>query len=342
MAALAPDASFAEWIALLLWMYAAFLMQLIVHEAGHLVFGLLTGYRFASFRIGNLIWIARDGGIRLCRYSLAGTGGQCLMKPPETVDGSFPIALYNLGGSILNALSGLVFLLLGLCAGGAARIILAVLAIPGFLFALVNGIPVRGMLDNDGRNALLLRRDAAARRAFWIQTKMNELQGDGVRLRDMSEEWFAMPADSELSNGLIAELAAFRCNRLLDAHRFDEAARTMDHLLSCESALPELFRRLLICDRAYCALLGGESAERVSNMLDDKWQKKIMKAMRDYPSVLRTRYARALLLDRDEARSAGAAERFEAVAARYPYPAEIEGERALMALAKERAEAHRT
>ncbi len=32
------------------------------------------------------------------------------MAPPEKVDGRFSVALFNLGGSILNILSGFIFL----------------------------------------------------------------------------------------------------------------------------------------------------------------------------------------------------------------------------------------
>ena len=68
----------------------AFLLQLILHEAGHLLFGLATGYRFASFRVGNLIWIKTDGGLRRGTYRLAGTAGQCLLFPPEPKEGNSP------------------------------------------------------------------------------------------------------------------------------------------------------------------------------------------------------------------------------------------------------------
>jgi hypothetical protein len=35
----------------LLFFFASFFVQIILHEAGHLVFGGLSGYRFVSFRI---------------------------------------------------------------------------------------------------------------------------------------------------------------------------------------------------------------------------------------------------------------------------------------------------
>ena len=87
-------------------MYAAIAAQLILHEAGHLAFGLMTGYRFCSFRVFSLIWVKIGGRIRLRRLSIAGTGGQCLMAPPEMKNGKIPVTLYNLGGSIMNLLTG--------------------------------------------------------------------------------------------------------------------------------------------------------------------------------------------------------------------------------------------
>ncbi len=74
-------------------MYLAIFLQIILHEAGHLLFGLLTGYRFSSFRIGSFMWILQDGKIRFKRFSLAGTGGQCLLLPPPMVDGKMPYVL---------------------------------------------------------------------------------------------------------------------------------------------------------------------------------------------------------------------------------------------------------
>ena len=39
-------------------------LQTAVHEAGHLVFGLLSGYRFSSYRIGSLMLLRSGGKLR--------------------------------------------------------------------------------------------------------------------------------------------------------------------------------------------------------------------------------------------------------------------------------------
>ena len=101
-----------EFFMYLLALYACLLLfsfaQTVVHEAGHLLFGLLTGYQFSSFRIGSFMWLEKDGKLTLKRFSLAGTGGQCLMDPPEPVDGKIPYVLYNLGGSLANTIVSVI------------------------------------------------------------------------------------------------------------------------------------------------------------------------------------------------------------------------------------------
>ncbi|MBO5413517.1 MAG: hypothetical protein J6A29_04410, partial [Clostridia bacterium] len=54
-------------------------LHTIIHEAGHLVFGLLSGYKFVSFRIGNIMLIKIKNKLKFKKFSLLGTAGQCLM-----------------------------------------------------------------------------------------------------------------------------------------------------------------------------------------------------------------------------------------------------------------------
>lgn len=68
-------------LVLLLLLVLAYVLQIVVHE-GHLVCGLLTGYRALSFRIGRVLLVKLDGLWKLRAYHIPGTGGQCLMAPP--------------------------------------------------------------------------------------------------------------------------------------------------------------------------------------------------------------------------------------------------------------------
>ena len=320
---------------LLFIMYFGILVQMIIHEAGHLVFGLATGYHFGSFRIMNFMWLKENGRMTLKHFSLAGTGGQCLMVPPDMVDGKIPVVLYNLGGSIMNIMVSVLFLCLYFIAAKMNFLAIALLmfSVIGFIFGIMNGVPMRlGVIDNDGYNAFSLKKDDKALRSFWVQMKVQEQNAKGIRLKDMPEEWFYMPSAEEMGNSMIAAIAVFACNRLMDMQNFEEANKMIQKLLEMESGIAGIYRNLLICDRIYCELLAGnkETAEK----LFTKEQQKFMKLMKKFPSVLRTEYAFALLCRSDYSRSEKIKAMFEKCARTYPYSCEVDAERELICIAK--------
>ncbi|MBQ5831341.1 MAG: hypothetical protein IIW44_06925, partial [Alistipes sp.] len=99
------------WFGAMAIAVVAVFAQIILHEAGHLVAGLLSGYRVVSFRVANLMVVRRDDGLHFGLFSIAGTGGQCLMEPREQTLAEaeqMPYALYLAGGVVANALVSLV------------------------------------------------------------------------------------------------------------------------------------------------------------------------------------------------------------------------------------------
>ena len=324
---------------LLLVMYVSIFAHMIIHEAGHLVFGLMSGYQFSSFRIGNFMWLKENGKLVHKKLSIAGTGGQCLMVPPEMKDGKIPVIAYNLGGSIMNLIASSVFfcLYLSLPAGSIASVLCLIATVIGVVLALMNGIPMRtGTVDNDGYNALSLGKNKDAMRAFWMQLKINEQLTKGIRLKDMPDEWFTVPADEAMQNSMVATQAVFATNRLMDQQRFEEADQLITHLLEIDSGIGGLYRSLMICDQVYIELIRNNRKEILDKMLT-KAQLKFMKAMKKFPSVVRTEYAYALLSLRHEPKAKAAFELFEKIAKTYPYPNDIQSERELIKIAQETA-----
>ncbi len=324
----------------LFWgMFAAFILQIIIHEAGHLVFGLLTGYRFSSFRIGNFIWIKENGKIRLRRLSLAGTAGQCLMCPPEMINEKFPFVLYNLGGSLMNLATVPLFIgMLFLCKNiFYLPLFFLTMSIVGFAYALMNGIPLRlGIVDNDGENAKSLGKNPHALRSFWVQMKTNEQIAKGTRLKDLPDEWFTIPSDADMTNSMTAALAVFSANRFMDAHAFKEAETFMDQLLAMDSGMVGLHRNLIICDRLYCELIDNKNND-VIEKLRSKEQLRFMKQMRNFLSVIRTEYVFALLYENDFVKADTLKTQFEKCAKTYPYASDIKSEQELIQIADQKA-----
>ena len=319
-------------VGLFLGMYVALFFHMIIHEAGHLVFGLMTGYKFCSFRIASFMWLKENGKLKMKRLTLAGTGGQCLMTPPDMKDGKIPLVLYNLGGSFINIIIGSLFLVGYLIFSDIPFLspILLIFATVGFMIAMMNGIPMRmGTVDNDGYNAFALSKSKEAVEAFWVQLKVAEQSSKGVRLKDMFAEWFAVPTDEAMKNSMVATRCVFTCNRLMDEEKFEEADALMSHLLEIDSGIVGLHHDLIMCDRIYVELIGENRAEVIASMMT-KEQKKFMKAMKRFPSVLRTQYALAVLEEKNVSKAETIKGDFDKAAKSYPYPHEIESERELM------------
>lgn len=328
------------WAIVLLIVYAAVYVQLIIHELGHLVFGLLSGYRFCSFRIASFLWMREDGKLRLKRYSLAGTGGQCLMEPPELVNGKMPVFLYNMGGAIMNLIASAVFFGLWMLwdAHSFLSLVLLLLVMIGLASAINNGIPMSyGLVNNDGLNAFNLRKDPQAMRALWIQLKSNALATQGVSFTKMPEDWFILPENDAMQNPLVAWLGALATDRLMAEERFEEAMQLIDRLLDEVPALDGINRSLLVCDRLYCEIL-GECRADVIVKLRDKKQMKFIAAMQKNPSVLLSEYAYALLLEKDSKKAAKLRRNFEQIVGNYPYPRSVESALRRMQRIDQRAE----
>lgn len=318
----------------------AMYLQVIIHEAGHLVMGLCSGYKFISFRIESFMWVKIDGKVRLKRYSLMGTGGQCLLEPPEMKDGYFPVKLYNAGGVLFNLLTAGIFGILAVMTQFIPIVSFAsaIIALTGMLYAILNGIPMRiGAIDNDGYNMIHMGKNADALKNFWLQLQMNAQTTKGVRIKDMPEEWFVIPSKEEMQNPLGASNAVFACNRAIDQKDFQKARELCKMLLEEESGILPLHKYIIISEHIFCELIGENRSEEI-----EKWRTKEFakyeKSMKNYPSLIRMQYAYELFHNQDEQMAGKKLELFEKVKKTYPYEADIQGEWELIQYVKEQYE----
>ena len=152
----------------------AFVIQVIVHEAGHLFFGLLSGYKFISFRVFDFKIIKDEDGKFKIRYErLAGTGGQCLMRAPEYVEGKFKYKLYLLGGVTFNLVFSIVFWLV------LPSYYTLLFTLIGFTLAFLNLIP---MGFNDGMTFYHASKDETTRFILFLQLEYIYYQSIGKNL----------------------------------------------------------------------------------------------------------------------------------------------------------------
>ena len=190
----------------------SFFLLVIVHEAGHLLAGLRSGYRFVSFRVLNFTFVREGGRIRVKRYGIAGTGGQCLLAPPDLPLEQIPVGWYNAGGVVANLAVLLVALpLLWLEMNPFLREFIEIFLLADVIMILVNGIPLKYLFPaNDASNLLAVKRSLECKEALVMQLRGNAMIQEGVRLKDMPDVWFRWPATVDYSNPLEVSVPHFK------------------------------------------------------------------------------------------------------------------------------------
>lgn len=280
---------------------AAIAVLIPIHEAGHLICGLLTGYKFVSFRIFNLTFIKIDGRIKVKRYAVAGTGGQCLLTPPNLPLEKIPTGWYNAGGVLANLVILLLVLplfLLNLHPFMAEA--LAIFCLTDVFLILVNCIPLKlGGISNDGYNLLYLNRNLLSKRAIILQLRSNALIQNGMRPKDMPAEWFEWRTDIDFKNPMEVSIPLMHASRLIDRMMWEEAYKEFSELYSHKADIMQLYVNEIACELAFCALVTGRK-DQAEELLDAKLWKYIETYKKVMSSKLRILCSTALYLENDK------------------------------------------
>lgn len=314
----------AYWMAALLILILAVFLQIIIHEAGHLICGLATGYRVVSFRVANIILVRHDSGWQFGRFSVAGTGGQCLMEPAidDAKDAHrMPYAWYLAGGVTANvavAAASIIVLCLHIM-GVVGSCLLAMLALSGIYLAITNGIPMKiGGVANDGDNIRTLRRDAESRRLLWIQLKANALYTRGERFCDMPAEWFDVPTEADAGNYFWATIIGMRSSREIEQLDFEAAYADLKRLRAMGNRLIEVLRMETACEMLLPAIMLRRPRYEIEALMN----KHTEQYARTYSRYMLSRAVTVYLLERfirhDKAATEKALQLFERMARRYP------------------------
>ncbi|MBE6306818.1 MAG: hypothetical protein E7084_04120 [Bacteroidales bacterium] len=247
----------------------SFTLHLLLHEGGHCVAGLLSGYRFVSFRIGNITLLRTNNKLRIKRFSLEGTAGQCLMMPPQKPIDDIPTVLYNLGGVLFNiifSIIGIIIFILTTSASVASCSI--IFAMIGILLALINGIPMKvGGVSNDGNNVLYLNKDTKAKEAFVYQLITNALVQDGTRPAELPDEYLSFDTDFDYKDPLAVNWLILSASVLIDRQEYDRAYTLLNHAMQHSKEIMQLFVYEIACELVYTALITGhiEQAKELYN-----------------------------------------------------------------------------
>lgn len=318
------------WVGL----YVALIATTIIHEAGHLVCGLMSGYKFLSFRILSINFCKYEDGFKIKRFSIPGTGGQCLMAPPEYNDGNFKYKLYLAGGNIATFIVLVTEILLALFVGldvviGRALLMMAIVSL--YLFVL-NVIPMTaGGVANDAYDIRSLGNNPEHKKEFWLSLDVNAKSQIGFELSEVGVDFDAMN-DEELlkeTEGIAIQIKLnMKVNYLLYEKRFEEAYTLCKKLVADKNVI-EFYKSELKCDKMFLEIM-LDDAENVKKTYSDSVKLHITKTHKFMVQRMRLMYAYYLLIENDQLKAEKEKKCFEKACLSYPNLGEVKSERKIM------------
>jgi len=302
-------------------------LHVFIHETGHLVMGKISGYGFISIRFFDVMFIKKNGKWTRKRFTFAGTAGQCLMSPPAPLNGKYPFVLYNLGGAMMDFIFGALFLAFYfLFSSLSYSWVFIILAAMGAASGLLNILPFRGSIQNDGYNTLTIAGSDIIRHAFWVVLNVNAELTKGCRFRDIPAADFDFLdrdiSDSDRKNALLVNAEVYRFARLMDRREFKEAKAFAEHLLGATDQILEVQKKEFLCELLFLELIGACRKEEVDRLYTEEI-KEYIKASSFSVGGPRLLYAYAKLFLHDDTEAAKAREKYEESCLSFPFEGEI-------------------
>ena len=238
-------------------------IHIVFHEAGHLIFGWATGYRFLSYRIFSSVILKENGKIVFKRQAINEAIAQCLMVPDKDWDTrDYPYKLYLSGGILFNAFFSLSALFL---LNNAVIPVIQIILFSGIglFLAFSNGIP-RGM--NDGAILKKCSHNPAYRQMMYHQLRTVYYLTESWPLNALPPESFALSEEVSLSDPFSLYVMRLEYYKYLEQFQFDKAAGILEKQWDVKEELVPMDRLMIQAERLFCLSIQQQSVEEAKKL----------------------------------------------------------------------------
>ena len=315
-------------------MYIFVVLTAAVHEFGHLVCGLMSGYRFYSYRVLSINLCKYDDGFKIKRFAIPGTVGQCLMSPPKYNDGAYPIKLYLSGGNIATAflfvIEMLIIVLVGLDCFIARLFVIG--AVISLYFFIINAIPMKlSGVVNDGYNVKFLDKNPEQKKELWETLDVNAKTYKGALMSEVGIDFDAMDDEKalkEIASVGVQSKFGMKVNYLILMKRYEEAYSLCKKLLA-EKEVVELYKYEIKCDKMFLEIVLGKD-NKIKKTYSDELKAYINRTYKFMLLRKRLMYAYYLLIEKDLEKAAKEKANFDKSCAKAPDLGEVKSEKMIM------------
>jgi hypothetical protein len=335
---------FTGLVVLFAAIFIGMFLHVVLHEFGHLIAGLHSGYSFVALCIFNVTFVKENGKLKLKKYRVPGISGGCMLSPPDMKDGKYPFKLYGVGGLSVNFLTSIVCLTVFFCLAETAGLWASAFLMIGLLGALVgimNLIPSNILAPSDGYILFNMEKEenATMRRGLWSCFRIQKLDAEGIRPRDIPTELYDWVDTNEVDNLFALGTASNQYKCLLDKQEFNQAGELIRFLCDNAKNISEMQKTSFDGDLLFHELINECRQEEIDRLYTEKL-KKFIKFARTDASVQRVLYAYARLALKDDAKAKEHLDLFNRACARSIFSGTVLCEKELVAyvntIAKER------
>ena len=291
-------------ITIIFSLFAGTILQTAFHEIGHVIFGIITRYKFVCMRIFYLVVQSQHNKIHFTQNQIRGVFGYTVMSPTSSEYKTQPFVLYSLGGVIFNAILSLILFSIAIATkiNIYCKVVFFVCSFMGLVFVIRNGIPniVNG-LANDGYNAYSQLKHDATHESMYKQLKILSALYDGIHPNQMPKEWFLWNKnDPDVTNNplLVNNLLNY-CGKLMEEKNFTAAKSTFEHIAHDVDKSFSIYINEAKCELLFLALINGES---IQNIYTDEL-KQYLKITRTCLNKKHVMYALYLIHEKDQVKA---------------------------------------
>lgn len=286
-------------------------IHIIVHEFGHLVTGLISGYKFGFFRIWRFAITKENGKIKIKNFHIPGSLGQCVMSPPEKVKGEYPFVLYNLGGIIFNALFAILgFVLVFILPINLIGSFFLAFGFVGLYLAFVNGYPFE-YIPNDGTNLKSLKNSPDSRKAFYNALLLTEIYMEEFPDKEKIKELVSKENYQDFNEPLVQNVISENISLFINEGELLKALDCCEFLLK-QNNMTFILRNLLLIDKASIHLLLGHDNE-IAKLNNNKQFAKYIKS-KGQGEIERYKFMYYTLFEKDKKKAEIALKNFNSAA----------------------------
>jgi hypothetical protein len=224
---------------------AAVYSAILIHELGHILGGILVGFRFSSLRVSR-IQIDRPFKLSIYRGKSAGAGGWARMFPTKTDHLAWRALVMIFAGPAANLLTVAVLLLFPFDGP-----LLAWFFSLSLMLGLINLLPFRsGAYHSDGSRILMLLMSRKRGERWVAMLKLSAELREGVMPEAMSPKYLAkaVALRDKSPDTVAAHVLAY--STAFHQHKDDEAAAMLEICLQYASYTSPLVRASLMSDAA--------------------------------------------------------------------------------------------